>query len=75
MGTDGVRAFLHFAQHIYVCWKEKNGGYEVQWRDMRFWHKRKLSFGVDVHLDRDMNVVSDRIGWTKKLGIRHMLIE
>ncbi|CAH1196645.1 putative protein YfhP [Paenibacillus allorhizoplanae] len=66
MGTDGVRAFLQFAQHIYVSWKEKNGGYEVQWRDMRFWHKRKLSFGVDVHLDREMNVVSDRIGMDKK---------
>ncbi|OCT14251.1 hydrolase [Paenibacillus pectinilyticus] len=66
MGTDGVRAFLHFAQHIYVSWKEKNGGYEVQWRDMRFWHKRKMSFGVDVQLDREMNVVNDRIGLDKK---------
>jgi inner membrane protein len=66
MGTEGVRSFLHFAQNIYVCWKEKNGGYEVQWRDMRFWHKRKFSFGVDVHLDHNMNVVSDRIGMDKK---------
>ncbi|WP_327205275.1 metal-dependent hydrolase [Paenibacillus sp. Root444D2] len=66
LATDGVRAFLHFAQRIHVCWKEKNDGYEVQWRDVRFWHKRKLPFGVNVLLDRDMNVVSDTLGWDKK---------
>ncbi|MEC0228379.1 metal-dependent hydrolase [Paenibacillus alba] len=66
MGTDGVRAFLHFAQRIHVSWSEKSDGYEVQWRDVRFWYKRKLSFGVNVHLDRDMNVVSDTLGWDKK---------
>ncbi|NQX63232.1 metal-dependent hydrolase [Paenibacillus qinlingensis] len=66
MGTEGVRSFLHYAQNIYVSWKVKNGGYEVQWRDIRFWHKRKFSFGVDVHLDGNMNVVSDRIGMDKK---------
>ncbi|MDR6549664.1 metal-dependent hydrolase [Paenibacillus qinlingensis] len=66
MGTEGVRSFLHYAQNIYVCWNVKNDGYEVQWRDMRFWYKRKFSFGVDVQLDGNMNVVSDRIGMDKK---------
>ncbi|GFZ88329.1 hypothetical protein GCM10008018_38110 [Paenibacillus marchantiophytorum] len=66
MTTDGVRAFLHFAQRIHVSWSEKNGGYEVQWRDVRFWYRQKLSFGVNVLLDRDMNVVSDTLGWDKK---------
>ncbi|BFT71626.1 metal-dependent hydrolase [Paenibacillus sp. P36] len=66
LATDGVRAFLHFAQRIHVCWTEKTDGYEVQWRDVRFWHQRKLPFGVNVHLDRDMNVVSDTLGWDKK---------
>ncbi|MFC5453092.1 metal-dependent hydrolase [Paenibacillus aestuarii] len=68
LSTDGVRAFLHFAQRIYVCWREKQDGegYEVQWRDVRFWHKKKLPFGVNVQLDRDMNVVSDTLGWDKK---------
>ena len=66
LATDGVRAFLHFAQRIHVCWKEKQDGYEVQWRDVRFWHKHKLPFGVNVQLDRDMNVISDTLGWDKK---------
>ncbi|NEW06473.1 metal-dependent hydrolase [Paenibacillus sp. SYP-B3998] len=66
LATDGVRAFLHFAQRIHVCWKEKHDGYEVQWRDVRFWHKQKLPFGVNVLLDRDMNVVSHTLGWDKK---------
>ncbi|UJF35984.1 metal-dependent hydrolase [Paenibacillus hexagrammi] len=66
MSTDGVRSFLHFAQRVHVCWKEKQDGYEVQWRDVRFWHNHKLPFGVDVRLDRDMNVVSDTLGWNKK---------
>ncbi|WNR42270.1 metal-dependent hydrolase [Paenibacillus roseipurpureus] len=67
MSTKGVRAFLTFAQRIHVSWKEKNDGYLVEWRDARFWHKqRKFPFGVDVQLDRDMKVVSDRIGMDKK---------
>jgi inner membrane protein len=66
LATDGVRAFLHFAQRIHVSWKEKQDGYEVQWRDMRFWHNHKLPFGVDVKLDHNLNVVSDTLGWNKK---------
>jgi inner membrane protein len=38
----------------------------VQWRDLRFWYRHKLPFGVDVRLDRELNVVSDTLGWTKK---------
>lgn len=66
LGTDGVRAFLYFAQRIHVSWKEKQDGYEVQWRDMRFWHDHKLPFGVDVNLDHNLNVVSHSLGWRKK---------
>ncbi|MEW9698832.1 metal-dependent hydrolase [Paenibacillus sp. SI8] len=66
LATDGVRAFLHFAQRIHVCWREQQDGYEVQWRDVRFWHKQKLPFGVNVRLDREMNVISDTLGWDKK---------
>lgn len=66
LGTDGVRAFLHFAQRVHVGLTERNDGYEVQWRDLRFWHQHKLPFGVDVRLDRELNVVSHTLGWTKK---------
>ncbi|MFC0214699.1 metal-dependent hydrolase [Paenibacillus chartarius] len=66
MGTDGVRAFLHFAQRVHVRLTEGQDGYVVHWRDLRFWHNHKLPFGVDVQLDSDLNVVSDRLGWTKK---------
>lgn len=65
-GTDGVRAFLQFAQNIHVSFREKEDGYEVQWRDVRFWHNHKLPFGADVSLDRNLNVISDRVGWNKK---------
>ncbi|WP_281887203.1 metal-dependent hydrolase [Paenibacillus sp. YYML68] len=63
---DGVRAFLQFAQRIHVCALEKQDGYVVQWRDVRFWHNHQLPFGVDVKLDRDMQVISHSLGWKKK---------
>lgn len=66
MGIDGVRAFLRFAQRIHVTCKEVADGYEVSWSDVRFSYGRKLPFGVDVRLDREMNVISERIGWRKK---------
>lgn len=45
LGTDGVRAFLHFAQRVHVKLTERHDGYDVQWREMRFWHNHKLPFG------------------------------
>ncbi|MGN7470902.1 metal-dependent hydrolase [Brevibacillus sp. SAFN-007a] len=66
VGVDGVRAFLGFAQRIHVTWKERQDGYEVTWSDVRFWYDRKLPFGVDVVLDRELNVVEYRLGWRKK---------
>jgi inner membrane protein len=66
MGTDGVRVFLGFAQRIHVTWKEMQDGYEVRWSDVRFWYKRKLPFGVDVKLDRNMRVIKQTLGWRKK---------
>ncbi|WP_088831931.1 metal-dependent hydrolase [Paenibacillus tyrfis] len=64
--VDGVRAFLHFAQRVHVTCTERQDGYEVRWRDMRFWHNHKLPFGVDVTLDQDLKVVSQSLGWRKK---------
>ncbi|OXM87905.1 metal-dependent hydrolase [Paenibacillus rigui] len=64
--TDGVRAFLYFAQRVYVRCKERNNGYVVEWRDVRFWHKNELPFGVDVELDSNLNVVHTSFGWRKK---------
>lgn len=66
MGIDGVRAFLGFAQRVHVTWQEIHDGYEVNWSDVRFSYDRKLPFGVDVQLDRDLNVVAHKIGWRKK---------
>jgi len=66
METDGVRTFLNFAQRIHVSYQELQDGYEVHWSDVRFWHDRKLPFGVDVKLDQDLNVVKQRFGWRKK---------
>ncbi|USG64579.1 metal-dependent hydrolase [Brevibacillus ruminantium] len=66
IGMDGVRAFLGFAQRIHVTWKELHDGYEVTWSDVRFWYDHKLPFGVDVRLDRELNVVSLKMGWRKK---------
>lgn len=66
VGVDGVRAFLGFAQRIHVTWKESQDGYEVVWSDVRFWYNRKLPFGVEVRLDRELNVVEHHLGWRKK---------
>lgn len=65
--TDGVRAFLGFAQRIHVTCRELADGYEVSWSDVRFWYDRKLPFGVDVLLDKNLNVVSHSLGWRKKM--------
>ncbi|WP_199614605.1 metal-dependent hydrolase [Paenibacillus alkalitolerans] len=64
--TDGVRTFLYFAQRVHVKVTEASDGYLVQWSDVRFWYDRRLPFGVDVKLDRGLNVVSERLGWKKK---------
>jgi inner membrane protein len=64
--TDGVRAFISFAQRIYVTCRELHDGYEVRWSDMRFCYNRKLPFGVDVRLDRELNVKKEALGWRKK---------
>lgn len=66
MGTDGVRAFLGFAQRVHVSWSEWKDGYEVVWSDVRFWYNRKLPFGATVRLNRDLQVVDDQLGWRKK---------
>lgn len=64
--TDGVRAFLAFAQRVHVTIAESEDGYMVRWSDMRFHFARSLPFGVDVKIDRNFGVVSERIGWKKK---------
>ncbi|MGO0062763.1 metal-dependent hydrolase [Brevibacillus fluminis] len=67
VGTDGVRAFLAFAQRVHVTCLELHDGYHVRWSDVRFWHGQKLPFGVDVRLDRELNVISCSLGWRKKV--------
>ncbi|MGG2200285.1 metal-dependent hydrolase [Paenibacillus validus] len=64
--TDGVRAFLQFAQRIHVSCSAGQDGYVVKWRDVRFWYNHQLPFGVDVMLDRDMKVTGYSFGWKKK---------
>lgn len=64
--TDGVKAFLHFAQKVHVRILEGQDGFEVEWRDVRFWYDHKLPFGVDVKLDRNMNVLKEQLSWRKK---------
>ncbi|WP_231506424.1 hypothetical protein [Paenibacillus sp. UNC451MF] len=38
----------------------------MKWRDVRFWYNHRLPFGVDVQLDRNLNVVDHSLGWWKK---------
>ncbi|PYI55894.1 metal-dependent hydrolase [Paenibacillus flagellatus] len=64
--TGGVRAFLQFAKHVHVSFDEREDGYEVRWRDVRFCYDRNMPFGADVRLDRQLNVVSESVGWRKK---------
>ncbi|MFD0682455.1 MULTISPECIES: metal-dependent hydrolase [unclassified Paenibacillus] len=66
LSTDGVRAFLYFAQRVHVSCKERQDGYMVEWRDVRFWHNHKLPFGVDIQLDHNLQVVDQCLGWRKK---------
>jgi inner membrane protein len=67
MKTDGVRAFLSFAQWVHVTCRELQDGYEVVWSDVRFWYDKKLPFGVNVRLDKHGNVMWQRLGWRKRL--------
>jgi inner membrane protein len=66
MEADGVKAFLHFAERVHVNITEKQDGFLVQWRDVRFWHNNKLPFGVDVRLDHDFQVLREHLHWNKK---------
>ncbi|WP_282935463.1 metal-dependent hydrolase [Paenibacillus sp. RC67] len=66
LAADGVKAFLYFAQRIHVSCKEQDDGYVVKWRDVRFWYNHQLPFGVDVQLDRNLNVVNNSLGWRKR---------
>ena len=66
MSADGVRAFHHFSNRIHVKVQEKVDGYLVTWSDVRFWHHHRMPFSAAVTLDRNMNVLSEHIGWNKK---------
>jgi inner membrane protein len=64
--TDGVRAFLAFAQRVHVAITESEDGYVVRWSEMRFHFGQRLPFGAEVKIDRNYGIVSERIGWQKK---------
>ncbi|MEY4480398.1 MAG: hypothetical protein RLZZ267_1076 [Bacillota bacterium] len=64
--TDGVRTFLHFADRVHVSSKKVVEGYEVSWSDMRFNYQKKLSFGVDLLLDENLNIIDQKMGYRKK---------
>ncbi|EFM12086.1 membrane-bound metal-dependent hydrolase [Paenibacillus curdlanolyticus YK9] len=66
MATDGVRAFLDFAEKVHVSVQERLDGYEVTWSDVRFWYNHKMPFHAAVTLDRQMNVRESKLGWDKK---------
>ncbi|QHW34514.1 metal-dependent hydrolase [Paenibacillus rhizovicinus] len=66
MIAEGVRAFHHFSERIHVKVQEEVDGYLVTWSDVRFWHHRRLPFTAAVTLDRNLNVLTDQIGWNKK---------
>lgn len=64
--ADGVKAFLGFADQVHLQVEEKQDGYEVSWKDVRFWRDNRMAFGVDVQLDRDMKVLGHHVGWSKR---------
>ncbi|WP_430108826.1 metal-dependent hydrolase [Paenibacillus sp. B1-33] len=64
--TDGVRAFLGFAEHVIVSSQRWRNGYKIIWHDVRFWHRKGLPFGVEVELDEQLRVVNTKVGWSKR---------
>ncbi|MBO7746043.1 metal-dependent hydrolase [Paenibacillus sp. MWE-103] len=66
MAAAGVRAFHHFSERVHVKVQEVVDGYLVTWSDVRFWHQRGMPFSAAVTLDRNLNVLSEQIGWNKK---------
>ena len=63
---DGVRAFLHFAQRVHVHCTKMQDGYHITWSDARFYHNRKLNFGVDVFLNNDKELISMKSGYRSR---------
>ncbi|QHT61673.1 metal-dependent hydrolase [Paenibacillus lycopersici] len=66
MASEGVRAFHRFSDRIHVNVQDLVDGYLVTWSDVRFWHHRRMPFSAAVTLDRNLNVLSDRLAWNKK---------
>lgn len=64
--TDGVRAFLGFAERVIVSSQHWSNGYKIIWNDVRFWHRKGLPFGAEVELDEQLRVVRTKVGWSKK---------
>lgn len=67
LDAEGVKAFLHFAERVHVNITERQDGFLVQWRDVRFWYDNKLPFGVDVKLDGNLQVMREHLYWNKKV--------
>ncbi|REE80052.1 inner membrane protein [Paenibacillus taihuensis] len=65
--VDGVQAFHNLAACIHVNVEEDPEGYLVTWSDVRFWHKKHFPFTAAVRLDRNLNVINERVGWNKKM--------
>ncbi|WP_028545438.1 metal-dependent hydrolase [Paenibacillus taiwanensis] len=66
MTTDGVRAFLSFAERVNIQCQQWQEGYRVICSDVRFWHNHRFPFRVEVVLDVDYNVIDTKMGWNKK---------
>ncbi len=69
---DGVRAFLQFAQRIHVQYIARQDGYEISWSDARFYHNRKMNFGVDVILNERKECVSLKLGYRSRNWVSPM---
>ncbi|MDF2923388.1 MAG: metal-dependent hydrolase [Paenibacillaceae bacterium] len=65
--AEGVKAFLHLAERVHVSITEKQDGFLVEWREVRFWHNSKLPFGVDVRVDGNLRVRREQLYWSKKV--------
>lgn len=66
MEAEGVKAFLGFTDQVHLHVQEHQNGFEVSWKDIRFWRDNQMAFGVAVTLDRDMNVLGHHLGWSKR---------
>jgi inner membrane protein len=58
-----IASFLYFSSFACAHVKEHDWGYEVQWADVRYRHRKQYPFVAVVHMNHQYETIDSYVGW------------